>query len=574
MSAPERITQDRAGLDAALSQLDAAKDDWARLPVQARIALLREVKDCLLEQAEIWAMAAAHHKRIPPESPLVGEEWLSGPYAVMSACNGLIETLSRLDGKAFLDDLPVRDLPNGQIALRVSPHTVWDRLLLSGVTAEVWMRPGVDRAETRRLAAGAYDTPPQDRRGKVALVLGAGNIAAIAPLDAFHKLFSEHQVVLLKMNPVNEYLAPILRAALSPLIARGALRIVGGDGQVGAYLSDHPLVDEIHVTGAQTTHDAIVWGTGADGARRRAEGRPKNPRRVTSELGAVCPTIVVPGPWSKADIAFQAQNIATQKLHNSGFNCVACQVLILPEGWDRTGALMDAFAAVAAGDRRAAWYPGVEDRLAAFAGDGAGVERIARGEAPDLLIADAESDARFREVEVFGPALSRVALPAPDPEAFLRAAIDYANDRLAGTLGANILIHPATRRAIGARRFDEMLARLRYGCIAVNAWTGLGFLTATLPWGAFPGHDPADVGSGIGTVHNTFMLGGVERGVIEAPWRPFPRGVASGQGTLLPRPPWFVTNRRQQRLGEALVRFQHDPRWSRLPRIFADALAG
>jgi hypothetical protein len=34
---------------------------------------------------------------------------------------------------------------------------------------------------------------------------------------------------------------------------------------------------------------------------------PKNPRRVTSELGNVSPTIVVPGPWSAADVQFQAE---------------------------------------------------------------------------------------------------------------------------------------------------------------------------------------------------------------------------------------------------------------------------
>ncbi len=47
-------------------------------------------------------------------------------------------------------------------------------------------------------------------RGKLALVLGAGNVASIAPLDVLHKLFIENQVCLLKLNPVNDYLHDLL----------------------------------------------------------------------------------------------------------------------------------------------------------------------------------------------------------------------------------------------------------------------------------------------------------------------------------------------------------------------------
>jgi aldehyde dehydrogenase (NAD(P)+) len=80
------------------------------------------------------------------------------------------------------------------------PHSIWDHLLLSGVKAEVWMQQGVTAASLPDHAALAYDIPIADRVGKVALILGAGNIASIAPLDVFQKLFLENQVVILKMN--------------------------------------------------------------------------------------------------------------------------------------------------------------------------------------------------------------------------------------------------------------------------------------------------------------------------------------------------------------------------------------
>ncbi|MFD0331315.1 hypothetical protein ACFQZC_32180 [Streptacidiphilus monticola] len=123
------------------------------------------------------------------------------------------------------------------------------------------------------------------------------------------------------------------------------------------------------------------------------------------------------------------------------------------------------------------------------------------------------------------------------PREFLDAAVETANTELLGTLGVNVLAHPATIAALG-RTFDEAVARLRYGTIAVNAWTGLGYLTPTATWGAFPGHTLQDVQSGIGVVHNAVLLdspnapscaarSGPRRGrscTGSSPSRPGPRG--------------------------------------------------
>lgn len=575
---PPLVAETKAGLDADLETLDGAKHAWARTSVAERMALLAAVKERLMKVAEGWAEIAARRKRIPAGSPLAGEEWISGPYALMAGCNGLLHTLSQMQGKEFVKHLPTRKLPNGQTAVRILPHSIWDRLLLSGVTAEVWMQPGIGEKDVARHAATAYDTPAEKRTGKVALVLGAGNIASISPLDAFQKLFLENQVVILKMNPVNDYLTDYLRSAMMPLIERDALRIVTGGGDVGAYLTQHPLVSDIHITGAGATHDAIVWGGGDEGKRNKAAGTPKNHRHITSELGAVCPTIVVPGPWTAADIRYQAEHIATQKLHNSGFNCVACQALILPKDWAKTGALLSEIENVMGrAAQREAYYPGAEKRLEEFARHAGKVETIDRGpDAPACVVADMEQgDVDWlQDNEVFAPALGKKMIASPDPETYLRAAITWANDNLYGTLGGNIIIHPATIRKIGKKRFEEILAEFRYGTIAINAWTGLGFLLSAVPWGGFAGATLQDVQSGIGTAHNSFMLDNTERTVVTAPWAPFPRNLLSGRLSLLPRPPWFVTNRRQDRLGKLLTAFQFKPSFLKIPRIFCNALLG
>lgn len=561
--------------DTALAELDANKDRWAQLPVPQRLQLLAGMKDGIMKVAKGWAEESARKKGLKPGTAIAGEEWVAGPYATMAGVNGLIATLSQMEGKKFVDHLPTRDLVTGQLAVRVLPHSIWDHLLLSGVSAEVWMQEGVTGANLKSHVATAYDTPEKDRKGKVALVLGAGNIAAITPLDVLQKLILENQVVILKMNPVNDFLTDYYQIAMKPFIDEGFLRIVKGDAKGGANLCDHPVVEELHITGSDSTHDAIVWGVGEEGEKNRESGTPKNAKRFTSELGSVSPTIVVPGPWSAADIRFQAENIATMKLHNSGHNCIACQALIMPKGWDKGARLIEEVKKVAARSTRPSWYPGAEKRVESYASHGGKVETVSRGDiAPPLVIGEIAEDAYNRECEVFAPALGVKEFEAKDAESYLRAAIDYANSELWGTLGANILIHPKTIRKIGKKRFEEILAGFRYGTIGINGWCGLGFLITACPWGAYPGHTLQDIGSGIGTVHNAFMLEDTEKVVVKAPWRPFPRGLLSLQFSLLPRPPFFITNRRQHKIGEALTRFQYKPSWLKLPGIFYHALLG
>ncbi|HEY8711170.1 MAG TPA: aldehyde dehydrogenase family protein [Burkholderiaceae bacterium] len=563
-------------LDAALQVLDDHKRLWVQTTVQERLALLVRIKECLMPVAQDWAEAAARKKGLPVGSPLAGEEWISGPYAVMAYCNATMQTLSKVAGRRHLEGLPQRDLPNGQLAVQVLPHSIWDHLLLSGVSAHVWMAPGVTRANLAQHTASVYNTsaPPE---GKVALVLGAGNIAAIAPLDCLHKLFVENQVAILKMNPINAYLSEFLEAALAPLIERGFLRIVQGDVAVGQYLCHHDLVEAIHITGSGAAHDAIVWGSGSDATQNKLAGTPKNKRPITSELGGVGPTIVVPGPWSDADLRFQAEHVATQKLHNSGFNCIACQVLILPKRWS----LGSAFAqhvnkALSSSSPRPLYYPGAKARIAEFQNVTGLSAATQPTQASQCVVApfDARSDSRAESFEVFGPAMGITELDAGDAESFLIAAVEYANQKLAGTLGANILIHPRTIRQIGRKRFEVIIAELHYGCIGINAWSGLGFLSPTATWGAFPGHTLDDVQSGIGVVHNTLQFERAQRTVIEAPFKPFPRNLLSLSFSLLPRPPWFITNRRAHVLGRLLTQFQYRPSFTKLPLIFFNALRG
>ncbi|WP_256341197.1 hypothetical protein [Streptomyces sp. TLI_105] len=106
------------------------------------------------------------------------------------------------------------------------------------------------------------------------------------------------------------------------------------------------------------------------------------------------------------------------------------------------------------------------------------------------------------------------------------------------------------------------------------AWTGVGHLTTTATWGAYPSHTLDDVQSGIDVVHNALLLDGPGRTVVRGPFRPSPRSVVHREMVMSPKPPWFVTNRTADTTGRLLTDFAATPRWSALPRIFASAPRG
>ena len=560
-----------------INTLSKHSEKWARSSIETRLRIIKEIRSKLDGVAFDWVKKACEKKEIPVMSPLEGEEWISGPYAVMAALNGISETLSNMKNKNFLKSIPVRKTITENISAKIVPNSIWDHLLLSGVSAEVWMQKSVNFENLKEYTASAYDIPRDNREGKISLVLGAGNIAAITPLDCFQKLFSEHKVVLLKLSPVNEYLEPFLLEALEPLINFGALKIIKGDKDVGQKLCNHPKIDDIHITGSRSTYNSVVWGSEKEAKKNIPLGKKFNKRPVSAELGAVCPTIIVPGPWSKSDIKFQAAQVATMKLHNAGFNCVACQVLIIPSNWALSDKFLKATGdAIISAPSRGLYYPGAASRLKEFRNKGKNILTFQRKDSDPCFIEalGKEGDSWFENNEIFAPAMSTFKIDFVSPEEYLKSAVDYSNEKLEGTLGANIIIHPKTIREIGEIKFEKIISKLKYGTIAINAWTGLGFLMPQCPWGAFPGHKPDDIQSGTGFVHNTYMFDKVERCVVRAPFRPFPRNLFSFKFTLLPKPPWFVNNTRQKIIGRLLTRFQYKPSILKLPRIFLNALIG
>ncbi|MGH3724825.1 MAG: aldehyde dehydrogenase family protein [Mycobacterium sp.] len=559
-------------VDQALQDLVEGEKAWANTSLADRLRLLADARQLVIDNAQQWVQAAAFEiKKLDPESPLVGEEWISGPYAVAGAIASLIASLEQLQaGHSPLRDAKFGVSPGGRTTVSVLPLNIFDSLLLSGFSAELWLQPGVDQAEALR-TAGLAQRDPSHTHG-VGAVLGAGNITSIAPLDTLYELFANNRVVALKLNPITDPLLPVFTKVLQPFIAIGAVRILTGGAEVGTYLVHHQLVDHVHMTGSSVTHDAIVFGIGEEGAQRKAANQPVLDKAITSELGGVSPTIVVPGEWNSSDIEFQTRHIATQRLHNNGYNCIASQVVVLSKTWPQREEFLAALRkAVDEAPPRPAYYPGSDDRVAGAQRSYPNAERLGQNGARALVV-DPEDRTALLQTEYFGPVLGVIELDSAGAQ-FVQEAARVANDEFVGTLGANIIAHPDTIKQLGSH-FESLVEDLRYGTVAINAWTAVGYLTPTATWGAFPGHALNDVQSGIGVVHNGFLVEKPERTVVRGPFRPFPRSVVHGEWALSPKPPWFVSNATAAGTGKLLVDFASKPSLLKVPRIFISALRG
>ncbi len=559
-----------AALDATVDRLAANAERWFALPAGEKLRYVHAAVAGTRRVAERQVRAATAAKGHPFDGPLASEDWFGGPVATLRGLRLLARTLERVaaGGPAAAVPPGVRERPDGRLVVPVLPADWRDRVLFPGVRGEVWLPPGTSRARLAAQAAALYGPDPRAHglTPGVAVVLGAGNVAAIGPLDVVHKLFDEGQVAVLKFNPVNAYLGPFFEEAFADLARDGFVGSAYGGADVGGYLTAHPRVASVHVTGSRATHDAIVWGPGEEGARRRAERRPRLDKPITSELGNVTPVIVVPGRWSARDLRMQAEHVATMMTQNAGFNCIAVKQVVLHEGWPQRAAFLDALRDVLRGlPGRPAYYPGAADRWRRFTAAHPRFEAFGTagpGELPPTLLPDLDPAdptlLSFRE-ESFATVTGVVALPGRDAADFLARAVAFANETLDGTLGATLLVDPAAERALGPA-LDRAVAELRYGTVGVNLWTAMAFALGATPWGAYPGHTLEDVGSGIGTVHDTALLGPTEKSVVRGPFsQPL-------------RPPSFVTHPGAHRVGEALVGLEATGGFGALLRVARAAL--
>ena len=551
-------------IDELLGSLESHKREWAQLDIKERLLLLEEIRKDLLGVKDQWIQSELEAKGIPPQTFAVAEEWTMLA-SVFRAIRQIQTTLMNIDKlEHLLSPDSIRFGPNGRVVLRTFPQTIWDRAIFLNVTGDVWIKPGVSVKDALTRKAAKYSDP--DYQGKVALVLGGGNASMLPVCDTFHKLFVDLQVVLLKMNPVNAHLGPLIEKALRCLIERGFIAVVYGGAEEGAYMCNHPLVDELHMTGSDKTYEAVVFGGGSEGRRRKKERKPLNTKPFTAELGNITPVIVVPGPWKGSDIDEYAKHIATWLVANAGFACLTPRAIIQHESWPQRMDLTNAIRGeLAKYPTRKAYYPGafkIHNDFHAAHPDALLFGDATNDHLPWTIMPDVDPNERddicFRR-EGFGGLTAEVALEAQTVEEYLDYAVDLSNNTLWGSLCAILIVHPKSlQNPTIAEAIDRAIAGLRYGTVSLNMLAFYSSYFMVCPWGAIPGHDIYDIQSGMGKHCNFLMFDQVEKFVVRAPFRRID--------------PITIRSKRAFAFAQKLTTFEASPSWLKLADLLLAAV--
>jgi aldehyde dehydrogenase (NAD(P)+) len=437
-------------------------------------------------------------------------------------------TQIRERGAPLISDERVTRRSNGEVSVRVMPHSLADRALFMPYSIDVRLAASVDAADVRTAQASFYRAPVPE--AAVCAVLGGGNVASIPALDLLHECFVLGRACVLKMSPVNAYLGPAFEHIFAPVSELGGLGIVYGGVDAGRALLGSSAVSHVHLTGSIETHDAIVWGPlSHDRAERKRQGRPLLDKGITSELGNISPVVVVPGHYTERELSDVAESIAGMLFNNASFNCNAAKLLVLPPHLAEpiTSRLERLFREQPPRD---AYYPGAGARYAELVskhGDGQVWQAPAgEGQLPWTLLTGLSPDsaAESFQTEPFCPLLSVVEIDESEPDAFLARAVRFLNEDVWGTLNAMLFVPSALEgdasvEAAVERAIDE----LRYGTVAVNYWPAISYGVGTPPWGGYPGATLQDAQSGIGFVHNALMLERIQKVVLRGPLRSFPK---------------------------------------------------
>jgi len=399
-----------------LASLQAGAAGLARLDAATRSELARRTALTIAAAADSWIAAAVAIKTSGAAGTpaIVAEETATGPIAAIRLLLVTARSLREIAaGGMPRPAAPPRLLHRGGgdaafVGIDVVPEP-WlaDRAMFAGHRGTVrCANQGDLEAFARSWRQECHERP---RGGGVAAVLGAGNVTGLAITDVVSQVFEHGRAVFLKLHPLHDPLVPVFQAALAPLVEAGVLAISAGGSAAAAAVIESPLVTHVHLTGGQGAFDAIVWGPGGP----VAGATPLLAKPVTCELGGVTPWIVVPGRYTDAQLAYQADVVAASILNNTSFNCIATKCVVTCRSWDQREAFLGQVARrLAAAPHRRAWYPG-----AAAAWEQVTQTRPpADGTLPCVFRdgVDPEREPRWLEREWFAPVAVEVPLGAAD----------------------------------------------------------------------------------------------------------------------------------------------------------------
>mgnify|MGYP001459324060 FL=1 len=525
-------------IDRNISKLRVNSSEFLNLDKTNLISMLEQVINNIQTISYYWASLSSEKKGHLTKSK-EGEEWIGGPFSCIYALQYFIEYLQDEDG------LDINNFDETNKSYKVFPTKNIEKLLFPFLEGEIRFGKNLnfDQINEYRGFANRFNS----NKPKITLVLGAGNVSSIPVLDALFHMIAHKSVIYIKLNPVNDYLLPIFTQVFEPFISRGFMIITEGDMEASKYLTEHDGFQHTHLTGSNYTYESIVYGRTLTDKERSLKTLPKiNKKPITTELGNVTPIIVHPGNWSRSEIRHQAKKIVTAKLNNSGFNCIAAQVIVLPKDWKHTAKLKaDIKNFLKKIGDTTSYYPGAIENLNDL-NNSNNYEQINNLScSTPFLISNLDLEHEYGNKEVWSTALYFKEISYNSYEDFCTNSVNYVNNELWGNLGVSVLIKNYKKKK-NEIILNSYVENLKYGTVAINEWSALGFVIPSLPWGGYPGNKDNDIQSGQGYVHNSFLFESPQKGIIYSKFRL----------SRLIDPPWFVTNKKAHRIFKNLTYYQ------------------
>lgn len=486
--------------------------EWREVPLQEKLDLLKELQTKLRSVRERWETLANEVRGTTGDWKNTGN---SMSLVLAGQClNGLIHSYSAIVSGGAPPKPSTRRVVENKVVAQVWPASWMDSLLASGssMRGELW----TDCSPEEPL----QEVSPIEGEPGCVGILGPGNVEGMCePLDV---LFLKGKTCVYKSNPVNAKLTDELYPVVfDTLVKRGFIAFVSGGAEAGAAIVASPHIESLFMVGSSATYDRIVWGPPSEQVERKSKGEKLCSKPWTAELGAVTPYIVVPGPgWNDALVIEHANKLAAIKLTNSGHACSCPQLVIVQKGWEHNllfyGALREA---IKTAPQSSNYYPGVGKRLTAWK-EMAGCDIVNEEAGEDGAFyfcsnVDLPGGEYAQHNEAFGRGIAFKHLEADDPQAFLKAAVEFCNKHVFGSLSLNIVIAPATLCRLPKGWFDsQVLHALQWGSIGVNQYAGAVVATPALSWGAFARHTAEDIQSGTGRQGNVSLVRKINKSII------------------------------------------------------------
>lgn len=388
---------------------------------------------------------------------------------------------------------------------------------------------------------------PLKKKGGIVAILGAGNFNS--PFEIIRALFIDNCVAIYKAHPINKNSISVWKKILKPLIEYKAL--IFYNVNQGKDLIQNNKLKKIYFTGNSQTAKKILELTSTE---------------LVAECGGNNPCIIVPGnkPWTKKEIIYNAKLIATFAKMNGGAVCARTQTVITCKNWKQREIFLQELE-IAIQEKTtptSSFYPGTNQKFKKFQQNypNALLIKNKQNTIPNsdfLLIKNIQNNNFALQQEAFCQIIGEVALDTkPQTNEFLKAAVNFSNTKLFGSLACSILIDKETQKN-DSDSLDKAITNLNYGNISINTMPLYIWLNPYLTWGASKHESQFESGSG--DFGNLMCTINVEKSIIHSQF------CSNKYLSNMNKPGWL-------KLSTLLARYTIKPSLYRLFKLFLSAL--